>query len=221
MQVGRSEVSDITFEELSKYFHLTINDAANQLSVCPTMLKKTCRQNGVDRWPYRKIKSIDSLIESLQKLIDDNKGEAPKLNMDMDDLLQKRKFLLENPNVSYKSVVSKYCINSFRAQIQKVKENSSFSERISTPIKKKPVTKYSRPVNNVILNAVDIPVINATTTLLTTEIFSSPINPQQNFDFELQQYINESVQYARILNLGPSKSVLPHHVFLHPLRLSN
>ena len=108
-----------TLKELAPYFDLPINEAAEQLGVCATVLKKLCRNNGVDRWPYRKIKSINGMIESLQQLIDANDGDIPAMNMDMEDLLAKKQYLLENPNASYKSVVSKYAINSFNAKIQK------------------------------------------------------------------------------------------------------
>jgi hypothetical protein len=45
----------ITFEQLSKYFHLPINDVAKELGICATMLKKICRRNGIPRWPHRKV----------------------------------------------------------------------------------------------------------------------------------------------------------------------
>jgi len=48
-------------------FHLPINDAAKQLGTCVTVLKKQCRRHGVKRWPYRKLVSIDKLIEKMEK----------------------------------------------------------------------------------------------------------------------------------------------------------
>ena len=200
------EPSNLTLEQLSAYFHLPINEAAMQLGVCPTVLKKMCRSKGVDRWPHRKIKSIDSLIESLQKVIDEN-GEAPKLNMDMNVLLEKKRYLLENPNVSYKSVVSKYCINSFRAQIQKAKQGTpEISEekfevkpKISTPIKKKPVVAKK----NVFVPA---PVVEKKIEISENEaanILSNMTN-ESTIDFELQQYINNAIRYARV-SIGSPK----------------
>lgn len=118
-------VQSLSLEELSQYFHLPINEAAEQLGICATVLKKICRNKGVQRWPHRKIKSLNNMIESLQALIDSNEGDIPKLNMDMDDLLEKRKFLLANPNTNYKSVVSKYAINAFNTKIQKAHTQTS------------------------------------------------------------------------------------------------
>ena len=41
--------------DLAKHFHLPINIAAKELGICPTVLKKICRRNGMRRWPHRKV----------------------------------------------------------------------------------------------------------------------------------------------------------------------
>ena len=214
------EPSNLSLEQLSGYFHLPINEAATQLGVCPTVLKKMCRNKGVDRWPHRKIKSIDSLIESLQKVIDEN-GEAPKLNMDMNVLLEKKKYLLENPNVSYKSVVSKYCINSFRAQIQKAKQGSpekvlvekfEVKPKISTPIKKKPIV--AKKIVPLAENKIEISENEAAT------ILTNMTSESSTFDLELQQYINNAIRYARV-NIGiPKKPEIQRLISPPSLRMS-
>ena len=45
---------ELTQEVISQYFHLTIMEAAKQLNV------------GFQRWPQRKLKSLDLLISNLQ-----------------------------------------------------------------------------------------------------------------------------------------------------------
>ena len=50
----------------SQYFKVSIQTAAKQLGVGLTILKKRCREMGIERWPYRKIKSLDNLIESMK-----------------------------------------------------------------------------------------------------------------------------------------------------------
>lgn len=57
----------LTYEDLSRCFHLPINAAAKELGVCVTALKKQCRKHGVPRWPHRKLKSLDKLKEKLEK----------------------------------------------------------------------------------------------------------------------------------------------------------
>lgn len=186
MCTTENKPTDFCKKQLSKYFHLPINEAALQLGMCPSVLKKICRNIGIKRWPYRKIKSIDSLIESLQKYSEEN-SKIPKLNMDMNDLLEKKKYLLENPNVSYKSVVSKYRINSFRAQINTSIQIEKFEPKIkiSTPIKKKSSKKLT-PVCSIDDNEKE--AANCLSTLSNA-----------SFNMELQEYINNSIKYARII----------------------
>lgn len=46
--------SDITYEEMEKYFHLPGEKAAKELGVGLTILKRLCRKFGLARWPYKK-----------------------------------------------------------------------------------------------------------------------------------------------------------------------
>jgi hypothetical protein len=52
-----SHLSSITPELLSSLFVCSEKEAAKILGICLTTLKKACRRHGIDRWPYRKIKS--------------------------------------------------------------------------------------------------------------------------------------------------------------------
>jgi len=117
--------SDFTLKQLSEYFQYPINEAAEKLGICATVLKKICRKNGVSRWPHRKIKSIDTMIDSVKEVMDTHPESVSSLGIDLDELYKKRQYLLDNPNVSYKSVVSKYCINAFNAKVQKVLTQNS------------------------------------------------------------------------------------------------
>jgi hypothetical protein len=54
--------------EAQSAFHLPLTDAARALGLCVTELKKRCREIQVPRWPYRKIASIEKLIESVDKV---------------------------------------------------------------------------------------------------------------------------------------------------------
>lgn len=56
----------VTFDEISNYFSLPLSDAATHLGVCVSLLKKICRENGLDRWPYRKFLSGKS-IEDIKR----------------------------------------------------------------------------------------------------------------------------------------------------------
>jgi hypothetical protein len=50
---------DYTYDHLKQYFHLPMVEAARSLNVCQSYLKKVCRRNNIDRWPYRKIQSFE------------------------------------------------------------------------------------------------------------------------------------------------------------------
>mmetsp|Transcript_53097 Transcript_53097/g.108243 ORF Transcript_53097/g.108243 Transcript_53097/m.108243 type:complete len:373 (-) Transcript_53097:898-2016(-) len=56
----------IEMEELSQYFKMPEKAVAKHLGICLTSLKKICRQNGIHRWPYRKIKSLDKKLRKLE-----------------------------------------------------------------------------------------------------------------------------------------------------------
>ncbi|XP_074370547.1 uncharacterized protein LOC141711768 [Apium graveolens] len=56
----------LKLEDVSKYFNLPLSDAADSLGVSITTLKKLCLDNGLVRWPYRKIllgKSIEDIMK--------------------------------------------------------------------------------------------------------------------------------------------------------------
>jgi hypothetical protein len=59
-------MTDITLNELSRFFHMPITQASKELKVGLTVLKKRCREFGIPRWPHRKMKSLDSLIQNIQ-----------------------------------------------------------------------------------------------------------------------------------------------------------
>ncbi len=57
-----SHLSSITLDVLSSLFVYSEKEAAKILGICLTTLKKASRKHGIERWPYRKIKS-DQLRE--------------------------------------------------------------------------------------------------------------------------------------------------------------
>jgi len=64
-------------DELTQYLHLPEKAVAKQLGICLTSLKKLCRQHGITRWPYRKVRAATPpalaqslvLFALLQKLV--------------------------------------------------------------------------------------------------------------------------------------------------------
>ncbi|PIA30107.1 hypothetical protein AQUCO_05700077v1 [Aquilegia coerulea] len=64
--VTTTTIESLTFDGISKFFNMPIADAATNLGVCSSVLKKICRDNGLVRWPYRKFLAGKS-VEEIQK----------------------------------------------------------------------------------------------------------------------------------------------------------
>ncbi|KAG5569284.1 hypothetical protein H5410_059050 [Solanum commersonii] len=61
-----TDPKSVSFDEVSKLFNLPLSDAAESVGVCASVLKKICYENGLVRWPYRKVSSGKS-IEDIKK----------------------------------------------------------------------------------------------------------------------------------------------------------
>lgn len=53
----RERAAKMKLSDFSDYFHLPIDDAAKEVNLCPTVVKKICRKEGLARWPHRKVPS--------------------------------------------------------------------------------------------------------------------------------------------------------------------
>eukprot|EP00793_Prasinoderma_coloniale_P001507 PRCOL_00003311-RA len=64
----KMESKGITLPMLQAHFNMTLKDAAAALGLCTTTLKRVCRSHGISRWPCRKLKKMNCLEGSLQRL---------------------------------------------------------------------------------------------------------------------------------------------------------
>eukprot|EP00250_Pteridium_aquilinum_P014852 c22236_g1_i3 orf=80-1714(-) len=69
-RAAASRLTELTKDELTHYFNMPITQASKELKVGLTVLKKRCRIFGIPRWPHRKMKSINSLIHTIQVTCD-------------------------------------------------------------------------------------------------------------------------------------------------------
>ncbi|CAI0397459.1 unnamed protein product [Linum tenue] len=58
----------LELEDIQKYFHVPITRAAKEMKVGLTVLKRRCRELNIMRWPHRKIKSLNSLIDNVKEM---------------------------------------------------------------------------------------------------------------------------------------------------------
>ncbi|KAK9808846.1 hypothetical protein WJX72_004877 [[Myrmecia] bisecta] len=85
--------SEITQEELSAYFHLPSEEACKQLGVGLTVLKRQCRRFGIRRWPFRKMKSLERLIENVETGLSSGTHARHLQSKSVDELLQQKQKL--------------------------------------------------------------------------------------------------------------------------------
>jgi hypothetical protein len=79
---------------------MPINDVAKELGICATMLKKICRRNGIPRWPHRKIRSINKMIENLEASLENNTSEAEDcIKQEINILKNKKTLIMKNPSI--------------------------------------------------------------------------------------------------------------------------
>ncbi|KAK4709711.1 hypothetical protein R3W88_004224 [Solanum pinnatisectum] len=82
-------------DTISKYFYMPITQATKELHIGLTLLKKTCRDLGFRRWPYRKLISLQTLnnnIKELEKVVGNGMEEKLK---DVINVLEKEKKKIE------------------------------------------------------------------------------------------------------------------------------
>ncbi|KAL3622371.1 hypothetical protein CASFOL_033782 [Castilleja foliolosa] len=84
LAMQRERTRKLKLRDLKDYYDLPIEHAAKRMHICPTVMKKICRKNGVTRWPYRKVKSIQKKIFKKNKIL--NAGDDHERARALEDI---------------------------------------------------------------------------------------------------------------------------------------
>ncbi|KAK1407309.1 hypothetical protein QVD17_38923 [Tagetes erecta] len=108
----------LTREVISQYFYMPITQAAKELNVGLTLLKKRCRELGIRRWPHRKLMSLQTLISNVQELKKSSGNGAEEVI----ELLEKeKKKMEEKPDLQLKDDTKRLRQSCFKANYKKRK----------------------------------------------------------------------------------------------------
>ncbi|KAJ1438934.1 RWP-RK domain [Sesbania bispinosa] len=141
---GREERSGSTRmlsrKTISQYFYMPITQAARELNVGLTLLKKRCRELGIRRWPHRKLMSLQTLINNVQELGKEEGPESEEKLRNAIEILEKEKKLMEEmPDMQLEDHTKRLRQACFKANYKKRKlmgqmephSSSSFSDTVS------------------------------------------------------------------------------------------
>ncbi|KAL2635891.1 hypothetical protein R1flu_007370 [Riccia fluitans] len=125
-------MTEITLSELSSYFNMPITQASKELKVGLTVLKKRCREFGIPRWPHRKMKSLDSLIQNIQELAKGPEGKtsAPVMNA-VKELEHQKKRMEERPGIELAERTKRLRQACFKASYKKRRQAQTLAQQES------------------------------------------------------------------------------------------
>ncbi|XP_038687552.1 protein RKD1-like [Tripterygium wilfordii] len=107
----------LTRKVISQYFYMPITQAAKELNVGLTLLKKRCRELGICRWPHRKLMSLQTLIKNVQDL--EGEGREGKVRDAIEILEKEKKMLEEMPDLQLEDKTKRLRQACFKANYKK------------------------------------------------------------------------------------------------------
>ncbi|KAL7600591.1 hypothetical protein Lser_V15G21559 [Lactuca serriola] len=136
-------------ETISQFFYMPITQAAKELNVGLTLLKKRCRELGIRRWPHRKLMSLQTLINNVQELEKSSgNGVEEKLQEAIMRLENERKKMEEIPDLQLEDNTKRLRQACFKANYKKRKTIGNNSSTSITTYRQSPSSCSSTCVDN-------------------------------------------------------------------------
>ncbi|KAI4329623.1 hypothetical protein MLD38_027991 [Melastoma candidum] len=110
----------LSMEEISQCFYMPINQAAKELNVGITHLKKRCRELDIKRWPHRKLASLSTLIGNIRELTEQEDGEKAREAIEL--LERERRLMEEVPDLKLEGKTKRLRQACFKANYKKRKQ---------------------------------------------------------------------------------------------------
>lgn len=113
-EIGPSRrAGKVSYEDLKNHFHTPAVEAARELNICVTALKKICRDMGITRWPYRRIASLQHKKSVLQKSLEKGHKHPEKVQSKIDNIEKKIESLYADVRFSNSDIANKQTHRNF------------------------------------------------------------------------------------------------------------
>ncbi|CAA0831584.1 Protein RKD1 [Striga hermonthica] len=116
---GNSCSQKLSRKAISQYFYMPIANAAKEMNVGVTLLKKRCRELGIRRWPHRKLMSLQTLINNVQEMGKEDNGEMNEEAIKI--LKQQMREMEEAPDMDLEKMTKRLRQACFKANYKKRK----------------------------------------------------------------------------------------------------
>lgn len=113
----------ISEESVKSVFHLPISQAAKELGVGLTVLKKYCRIYEISRWPFRKLKSLDKLVSTVSSIEDSS--SVLERSMVARGLVDKKAQMQLEPSIELDREIKRIRQAAYKLEHRKRRENGT------------------------------------------------------------------------------------------------
>ena len=117
-------------DAIKSVFHLPISLAAQELGVGLTVLKKYCRVYEINRWPFRKLKSLDKLVFTVSSI--DDSGSAIERSMVAQGLVDKKNQMHLEPSIELDREIKRIRQAAYKLEHRKRRENGAARDAAGT-----------------------------------------------------------------------------------------